>query len=170
MSEGIPEHVDLLKAARQGSQYSGTYSISRMPRLVELLASPRGQVTVNVELDSASKKGAWLSGTVSAEVDVHCQRCMQVMPDIIEAKFELRLIESAHELETLPEEVDAFFVDEVPSSLLAIIEDELILAKPLISMHAPYECDATEYLKDRQVEEDRPVNPFEALKDFKIDG
>lgn len=170
MSEGIPEYVDLIKAARQGSQYAGTYSISRMPRLLEQLASPRGDVTVNVEFDIAGQKGPCLSGTAQADVDVYCQRCMQPMTEVIEAQFELRLLEDEHELELLPEEVDAYHVAEVPSSLLAIIEDELILAKPLISMHAPDECDATEYLKDRQVEEKRPDNPFEALKDFKIDG
>ena len=170
MSEAIPERVDLIKAARQSSQYSGTYSISRMQRLAELLADDSGLATVNIKFDMTGQKDAYLSGTASADVVVYCQRCMQPMSDVIEADFQLRLMENEDELESLPEEVDAYHVAEVPSSLLAIIEDELILAKPLISMHPPYECDATEYLKDRQVKDDRPDNPFEALKDLKIDG
>jgi len=175
MSEGIPEHVDLVRAAKMNRRYKGVFKVAKMLRLCDYLASKNGQVEVDISFSVEGGRGLYLRGHAKAEVEVLCQRCMQVMPHDIETSFELQLVEREHELERVPEEVDALLVAEVPSSLVNIVEDELILGFSIVPMHAEDQCEATSFMKaeqaliEQQKEEEKP-NPFTVLKDFKIEG
>ncbi len=175
MSEGIPEHVDLIRAAKQNSHYRGVFSVAKMPRLCEYLASKNGQAEVDITLDMDGRKGAYLRGHATAKVEALCQRCMQPMPYDIEATFELLLVENEYQLEGVSEDIDTLLITEVPSSLISIIEDELILGFSLVPMHAQDQCEATALMKDKQQLNEQQtgtekINPFTVLKDFKIDG
>ena len=175
MSEGIPAHIDLLRAARSDSQFDGTVKLADMPRLVGMLASKDGLLNVKVKLGLDEQGYAYLHGTASGEAQVYCQRCLQAMPLELEADFELTLVESEYEVERIPEEKDVLVITEVPGSLVNIIEDELILAFPLVQMHEAENCDATGFMKDERKSPDEQAsqekeNPFGVLKDFKLDG
>ena len=175
MSEGIPEHVDLIRAAKQNSHYRGVFSIARMPRLCEYLANKNGQAKVDITLGDEGRNGVYLRGHAVASVNAVCQRCMQPMPYDIETNFELMLVEHEYQLEGVSEDIDTLLITEVPSSLISIIEDELILGFSLVTMHPQDQCEATSLMKgEQQLNEQQTStekeNPFAVLKDFKIEG
>ncbi len=175
MSKAIPEHADLMRAARQNGHYSGAISIARMPRFAEYLASREGQVDVDIRLGTDEHNQAFLQGTANARVQVLCQRCMQPMWHDMQASFRLLLLDSEYQLEGLQDDVDAIVLNEVPTSLYNIVEDELILGITLVPMHDEAQCDAASYMHDEHqsrepaLDEDK-VSPFTVLKDLKIDG
>ena len=68
MSKGIPEHADLMRAARQDSHFSGAIDIARMPRFSEYLASTEGQAEADIRLGTDEHNQAFLQGTASARV------------------------------------------------------------------------------------------------------
>ena len=175
MSKGIPEHADLMRAARQDSHFSGAINIARMPRFSEYLASNEGQVVADIRLGTDEHNQAFLQGTASARVQVLCQRCMQPMWHDMTASFRLLLLDSEYQLEGLQEDVDAMVLTEVPTSLYSIVEDELILGFSLVPMHDEASCEASAYMQDeqqtrQQEQQTEKTNPFTVLKDLKIDG
>jgi uncharacterized protein len=175
MSKGIPEHADLIRAARQDSHFSGAISIARMPRFSEYLASNEGLVEVDIWLGTDEHHQAFLQGTASARVQVLCQRCMQPMWHDMQVSFRLLLVESEYQLEGLQDDVDVIVLTEIPTSLYSIVEDELILGFSLVPMHDEALCEASAYMQDerqsrQQEQQAEKTNPFTVLKDLKIDG
>ena len=175
MSEGIPEYVDLLRIAKPGGHYSGSISVARMPRFIEYLANKEGQINADIIVGTDERRHAFIQGQVNGTVWVTCQRCMQAMQYDIDTSFKLMLVEFEHQLQRIPEDVEAMLVSEVPASLVGIIEDELILGFSLVPMHKEEDCEATSYLQGQRDDSQQEVstekpNPFAVLKDFKSDG
>jgi uncharacterized protein len=175
MSKGIPEYVDLLRIAKPGGHYSGSISVARMPRFIEYLANKEGQINADIIVGTDNRRRAFIKGRVSGTVWVICQRCMQPMQYDIDTSFEMILVEFEHQLERLPDDVEAMLVSEVPASLFSIVEDELILGFSLVPMHKEEDCEATSYLQSEQYDPKQKVsidkpNPFSVLKDFKSES
>ncbi len=175
MSQGIPEHVDLMRAARQDSHYIGSIDIAKMPRFSEYLANQDGQLDVDIRLGTDEHHQAFMEGVASARVQVLCQRCLQPMWHDMKTTFRLLLLDSEYKMEGLQDDVDAIVLTEVPTSLYSIIEDELILGFALVPKHDEALCEAGVYMREQQpsVEQDQTTdkpNPFAVLKDLKIDG
>ena len=174
MSEGIPEHVDLLRIAKSGGHYKGTISVTRMPRFMKSLAKKEGQLNADIIVATDERRQAFIEGHVDGRVWATCQRCMQAMPYEVDVSFDLKLVDSEARLQRLADGVEAIVVTEVPASLIGIIEDELILGFSLVPMHQEEDCEATSYLRKEQDETlqeagtEKP-NPFAVLKDFKLD-
>jgi len=175
MSEGIPERVDLLRIAKPGGHYSGSINVVRMPRFIDYLANKEGQIHADIVIGTDERRHAYIKGQLNGTIWVTCQRCMQPMEYDIDTSFKLMLVEFEHQLERIPEDVDAILVSEVPAPLVSIIEDELILGFSLVPMHKEEDCVATSFLQgqrdnpQQEVGTEKP-NPFAVLKDFKSDS
>ncbi len=83
----------------------------------------------------------------------------------------LGLVVSDEEARQLPEGMEPLLVTESPMPLSEIVEDELILALPLIPMHSPDACKGVEPLRRSRViaesDQERADNPFAVLESLK---
>ncbi len=168
MQSRLPEKCDLFQLAEKGATIKGTWPVSKMTRLLEMLGADSGEAYTEMSF-AKSGRTRYVKGRVSAEVEIECQRCMSLMSFPIDAEFSLAIIETEAQIETLPEEFEPL-ITEGRHFLPDVIEDELILAIPFVLAHETECSDFINAQKEEQranppVEEEKP-NPFAALKDL----
>lgn len=107
---------------------------------------------------------------------MQCQRCMDEVEIAIDSTFTLGVVDSEAFAEKLPEKYEPLLIEEDEKLFLQdLIEDELILALPIVAMHPDQECQ-TSYAGDQAAGEDENLrqaesqqeSPFAMLKDLKI--
>jgi uncharacterized protein len=172
--ERLPVHVDLLRMAETGRLLEGRYAISEMDRLHDSLLDNSGEVTVSLEFGIDAEGIRYMKGRLQTELTLECQRCLQAMQAPIDAEFALGLVRSNDAAELLPSHYEPLLVESDSLFLRDIIEDELLLALPLVAMHEAKQCIDVNALADsadeREVDdsgESKKDNPFAALAALK---
>ena len=166
----LPEQLDFVQAARKASKINGYWPIKRLERLAAMVLDDQGQIEAELEFDVQGRLRT-VSGHVEAKLPVTCQRCMQAMTLELDSQFRLALISDESKAALLPEEFEPLILDEDNRvNIPVMLEDELLLAMPLVVLH---ETDCSDYLqaqKKRQALEDeqglKKDNPFSVLKDL----
>lgn len=140
--------------------------MTAMPRLVELSLDRRGVVDAELSFDVGAGEGLrQMRGRVRAELHVTCQRCLEPMTLVLEIEPRLILLRPG-EREELAQQEDALVVTRaVPLSEL--VEDELLLAMPMIPKHALAQCPAKGRVGQSEPAPPTRGNPFAALKAMK---
>jgi len=173
----LPVHIDPFRMAETRRLLQGQIALADMARLGESLQNTTGEVSVSLEFGIDNEGIRFIHGHIQAEVGLVCQRCLELMRYPIDSEFMLGLVRSTSEAEALPSHYEPLLVDDEPLFLRDIIEDELLLALPIVAMHAPEECSVelnpTPQAEQAQEENDTGAaageNPFAALADLKID-
>jgi len=170
-AQRLPAQIAPYKYARQGMSLKGVLSLAGMERLQGALASPEGQVEVDLEFGRDEQGTYFVRGSLQATVEMVCQRCMEAMPVEITAEIKLGFCGSDGMAEGIPDEYEPCVVEEELIVLSDLVEDELILALPLVALHPDKSCQPwLEQNKaetiEQEVTEERK-NPFDVLKDLK---
>ena len=169
----IPEYLDFVQKADHGAEVRGVWPLQRMPRFAELLQQKDGQVEVDLQFGRQGKLRV-VCGKLSADLFVTCQRCLQAMRYPLQAQFNLALIKDDAQAEALPETFEPLLLDSEEVNLAGVIEDELLLALPLVLVH---EHDCSDYLQQQVTRQKQDAaeaaelkvknNPFAVLKDLR---
>jgi uncharacterized protein len=169
MPEALPVEVDPFHQARQGSRLCGRLELRQMPRLVAMLASPAGEVEVDLTFERDERGTAIITGRATAQVNVTCQRCLGPMPLTQETQIRLGVVRSETEARLLPSDLDPLIVPDGVLRLREMIEDEIILGMPLVPRHDDTACQLHGEWEsvDEEVANAREAGPFSVLKDFK---
>jgi uncharacterized protein len=165
-----PRHLDVAAFAQAAQRLAGQWPLREFKRLLlDALPvgsdDPAGSVTWSArgELRRAPGGGEeiWLHLTAGTSLRLACQRCLQPMTVALETRPRLRFVFGEEQAERLDEESD----DDVLAldkalDLRDLVEDELILALPLVPRHdrcpVPLPAGAAEA-------EAQPRHPFAAL-------
>ncbi len=147
--------IDPYAFATQGRSLDGGVSVLALPRLIPLLATDDGQeiarYTVDYSLlfgvDEGGVRG--VLGTLKTTLPMVCQRCMGEMLLVVTVDVQLGMVNSRQAAQTLPESYDPLVVTDEGTTLETIIEDELILALPLVAMHEINDCSQSEAFFDK---------------------
>lgn len=150
--------IDSAAFARTGGQREGLWPVERMERLAAEAALPvagreaRWAVQGQRRSSSAGAGGAvsrdaaghrpvltqdWLLLSVDAVMPLVCQRCLQPVEVPLVVRRDFRFV--ADEAQALAEDDEAeedLLVADAHFDLAALIEDELLLALPLVPTHA----------------------------------
>jgi len=170
MLRRLPERIEPIRYATMGRMLEGQVALAGMHRLAPSLNSQTGLVNAELILGVDDSGVRYLRGTISTELGVVCQRCMQAMQLFVDTEFALGLVTSREQADMLPEEYEPLIVDEQTMSLTEIIEDELILVMPIAPMHPVDECTGRQmnYENDPEaIPAEGPQNPFSVLKKLK---
>lgn len=192
MSNALPQYFDPRRLAAQGIRSAGTIDSAGMERLGESLAGS-APVDVTVELQVFEDEGGRVrvTGTVAATLQLTCQRCMEPAAIPVSGEFSLVPVATADEAEGVPDDAEPLILEKGPQvSLRELVEDELILALPVIARHEDIEeCGsrarilaeiqqaATDEHVDEQetggtvehAQDEERKNPFDVLKKLKTD-
>ena len=149
-------------------------TLKEMPRFVELLADKEGIVEVDLQLGIDSQRISFLCGHLQTEINVMCQRCTNSMRVRLETEVNLGFVPNEEKAEQLPEGYEPYIVTEDMIALASIVEDELILALPIVSVHSDQTCQPwleknkkELAIADEQAE--KKENPFAVLAGLKRD-
>jgi len=163
MRQYLPRAADFLQLAENNRQFEGTMSINELERLHDVLNSTEGDVSVALKF--GWKYGIRsLTGSVSADLDLICQRCLNPMKINIRGDFCLALIEDTAEIDDLPNDMEPYVIEGDKQSIDDVVIDELLLSIPLVVKHDD-EC--TDYMshEDDAVDTDT-YKPFASIKDL----
>ncbi|MGA9855927.1 MAG: YceD family protein [Gammaproteobacteria bacterium] len=141
-----------------------------MPRLAAAVADIRS--LANAELQAMHDGGQLtVHGEVEANLLLTCQRCFGSMHFPVKAEFNLAWVRNENEALRLPDMYEPLLSASGRVKLAELIEDELLLALPMVALHAlPQECSTGVHAASRQTVADAKAArraPFAALKALK---
>lgn len=171
MSAGtLPPYVDAQKWADREAVIDQVYPLSAFPRLSEGVVGDEGQISVHCRFYRDQQHLIVLEGRIKAELPLICQRCLDAVLTAVDTDFQLWLLRDEEAADRLPDDADYLVQDEEGRVALAdALEDELILALPLVPMHD--DCDALPLaqVESEVVETPKRENPFQVLAGFKVE-
>lgn len=167
----IPVSINPLHAAQSRSDFQGVIPGRLLKRLNELCAGDCSDVTVSLECGVDLQGIVYLRGKAVTELTLTCQRCMTLFNTEVTVDFCFSPCRNEAEIDELPDAYDPIEPNDIGEIRLhQLIEDELIIAMPLIPMHDNVNCNQGS--KDvvvgevNLVQEERP-NPFAVLEKLK---
>lgn len=166
----LPIAVDPVKCAQKALEYEGILGANQVQRLAESTAGVNSDVEARVSFSIDAQGLAVIEGTASVAVTLECQRCNELFQHQCVATFLYSPVKSASQAEQLPEAYEPIELDEFGElALHDLIEDELILALPLVAMHPPAECSRgdSEMVYGELKQADERPNPFAVLEKLK---
>jgi uncharacterized protein len=170
MSTNLPETVDAVRMLSGRRCFDGRLPIAAFPRFAEALQRSEGEVSYALEFGSDGLGVDFLEIRAQCSPWLVCQRSLEPYQQPVELLQRLGLIRRETDEAGLPEGYEALLLPEDRHlNLRELIEDELILALPLIPAREDVELPA-QYLEDPDAVEAEPKpNPFAALAALKKD-
>ena len=171
MKEGSdPRAVELTALCRSGGSLRGEWPQAGMARLADSLAVVDTEpapvawsATGRLRRVAGGEAEVWLHLTADTTVALQCQRCLQALDEALHVDRHFRFVRGEAEAARLDEESEDDILELPPRlDLHALVEDELILALPLVPRHG--RCPAPLPMPRDVSEPEAPApNPFAAL-------
>jgi len=171
-----PLLIDNIAFAKRNEHLAGSLSLADCPRLAELLASQSSDdgetvslkesaqdssinFTLNGETNAAGQH--FLHLALSGTLITYCQRCLEQMPLNLNLSFDYQISDiNADDADAAEfEDSDEYDMQEASQAmdLLALIEDEIIMATPIAPLHEGNCAHGT-------MQSGEKPNPFAVLK------
>ncbi|MBR9906563.1 MAG: 23S rRNA accumulation protein YceD [Gammaproteobacteria bacterium] len=167
----IPITVDPVKSAGKQLTYIGLVPGTSLARLQELLAEPCPDVDVSLGFDVDEQGIKRIQGEAQVTVCAHCERCGDAMTMPLSCTFIYAPVTKRQTATDMPEEYEPVELDELGEvNLHALVEDELILAMPVVVKHDERECRVDSNAMQWGEIDDSPEakdNPFAVLQELK---
>ena len=167
----IPPHVDPRKLADRVATLRGELQLSELERLAGALEDDQGTVHVSLEFGRDEQRTLVIRSELDVEVKMVCQRCLEPVVLPIHSECDYAVVSEGSNSQHLPKGYDVLEVGEDPLDLLALVEEELLLALPIVPLHDPEICQAplgSDEPEPIENEETRS-NPFSVLAQLKRD-
>lgn len=129
--------IDLRALARDGRLVQGEVPVSRLVRLAGSVLEPSGTVVFSFQGERDDEGKLYVDLRIQAGLVLECQRCLGALEWPCDVQNRLLLLRPG---DPLPEDelendaVDALEVEPL-TDLLALVEDEVLLALPLVPRH-----------------------------------
>jgi uncharacterized protein len=169
MSAGLPETLDAWRMLAASRRFEGTLPLAAMPRLRDALEQPEGECRYVLEFDRGELNVPYVEIRAQAELPLICQRSLQRFLLPVQIVQRLGLVAREEQEAELPEGYE-MLVPEADGTIhpLELIEDELILAIPVVPMDPRSDpVELTWPPIEEAVEQETSVNPFAALASLK---
>jgi len=169
-SKVLPKVVEPRKLAQLEAVFQGDIPIGELPRLSDAIVSAdKVYAHLTFSIDEEGRK--MLEGTVEGQAKIQCQRCMEAMDYTIKADVHLAVVWDEEQAKSLPKHIEPWVVPEPEAELYSILEEELLLALPIVAYH-DYPCIDQSLLSAGEPEPDSSnevENPFQILEKLKKD-
>ena len=167
MSVTLPSSVDAWREVRARRSFQGQLPVSAFSRLGEVVASPEGDVTYELDFGRDEFGVAYVAVRAKAGLTLICQRSLEPFQLPVEVDARLGLIVEESEAASLPPGYEALLVEQDGKlDPIATIEDELLLALPLVPVNPDHELpdDVLGSDGDDTTPQEKSENPFAALR------
>jgi uncharacterized protein len=167
MNSVLPESVDAWRMVQARRSFQGRLPLASLPRLRGSLAATDGAVDFDLEFGKDDLGVAHLRVRADASLPLTCQRTLEVFRLPVHVDSRLGLI--AHEADeaALPGGYEPLLTADGALHLADVIEDELILALPVVPVKPGAEREASAFAGAVQEAVGEPENPFAVLQSLK---
>ena len=168
MSVSLPDIVDADRMVAARRSFQGSLPIATMSRLVEALAAPVGAVAYELDFGKDGFGVSFLALHATTELNLICQRSLESFFLAVTLDLRLGLITREEDEAGLPPDYEALLTRDGQICLAEVIEDELLLAVPLIPIK-PGQEESDVVWSTGPLSEPEPVrvNPFATLDRLK---
>jgi uncharacterized protein len=161
----VPRVIEPRKFAQQGLQVAGEIPVESLERLAQMAVAVNS-VAVTLEF-SVVEKHRVVTGQYDGRVVMQCQRCLEPVELHLAGDVSLAMVWKEDGAKQLPAEYEPWVVPEDQADLYEIIEEELLLALPLVPTH-DYDCmDRSSLAPEGLAESREQNNPFQVLARLK---
>lgn len=175
----LAKYLDLNKWANNDQaeyHWQGTLQLDQLPRIAALpdnTLAPSGELPSQVAVDlSIRQSGSVLLWSLHTDGILWqtCQRCLEPVAVPLTIDSEFALLQDESQAALVSEDTETILLDEITDderlNLLAMIEDELLVALPLAPKHAQCRMAVTQAgeLPEAAVQQDNPFAVLAALK------
>jgi uncharacterized protein len=168
MAPALPDRVDSEHLADDSMVLERVYPLGEMRRLQNLLADARGSVRARFAFAKLGVGRAGATVAVEATPQLVCQRCLQGFAYAVAGSSEIEFSSGPDE-GAANSQREVYATNEGWLSLRELAEEELLLALPVVAMHAPQTCAQAQTGEaggeTQDVSGDRS-RPFAALQDL----
>jgi len=170
----LPVEINPFRLIEQRKVLQGTISLQQLPRLLELAMQSEGEFEVQLDFSRSDSQLPQVTGAVKGQVALQCQRCLA--PVMVEVDTESVVVLTESETDRRPEEAghELYIVQNERLFLQDFIEDEILLALPVVPRHEQCELvrplgetEADAAITTDTAQADEKENPFAILKDWK---
>ncbi len=139
MSEGWSKLLDIGPLADGRAHIDFSIPLKEFPRVLPLLAGSEGDARGRVDF-SREERLAVAEVTVAADVTLLCQRCLAPLKWPLNSSGRAALVATVAEGERVPETLETVLAPEHRASIRDLVEEELLLALPLVPRHENDGC------------------------------
>jgi uncharacterized protein len=166
MSATLPPVVDAWRMVAAGRCFDGAVDLAGMARLRDSLTDTDGDCRYSLEFGRDDRDQAFVDIRLSARLPMQCQRSLERYLQEVRVEQRLGLITAEAQEAALPEGCEPLLLPESGELRpLDLIEDELILALPLVPINPESTAPADGWNQD-EIEAEKP-HPFAALAGLK---
>lgn len=170
--------LDVAAFIADGEALSGSWPGEQLQRLADLQAPPQDTPLADVAWQAQGERRAvtggeaelWLALRAQAPVWLTCQRCLQPMAQPLDVDQRIRFVHGEARAEALDAEIeDDVLALSKSLDLRALVEDELLLALPIVPRHGVCPQPLPVALGSVPAPDDvpEPAHPFAALQRLK---
>ena len=169
--QAIPDTVDAWRMVTARRTFQGSLPVAGLSRLVEALADPTGTVDYDVEFGRDELGVAFFAIRARTELRLTCQRSLEPFALPVAIDTRLGLIVREEEEAGLPPGYEPLLLESAEFNPADVIEDELLLALPLIAVKPGLEeSEASWSTGPDEAPEPERKNPFAVLDRLKKSG
>lgn len=137
----LPVQFNPIRYAEQRRLITGEMPLRGMSRLAELLLDSSESVRVTLQCDIDSDGYRIVSGELATTLQLSCQRCLEPVRLPLQLTIALAAVMDERAAEQLPSHYEPLLLSADGSCFLRdLIEDELLLALPVITRHPEGAC------------------------------
>lgn len=132
---------NLFKLADQHKTLRLSVLLSEMPNLavaVEAGTDPDAQIDLQFGRDSRGYRT--ISGSITMNVSLICQRCNQLLTLRLSIEPLLALVRNDAQAKSLPDDYEPCIVEGDFFPIADLVEEELLLALPMVPKHDDVQC------------------------------
>jgi DUF177 domain-containing protein len=163
--------VDAERMVAGRRSFEGVLPVAALPRLAQALADDSGEVAYRLDFGRDELGGPRVHVRLSAGLTLECQRTLEPFEWPVTVDTQLGLLASEDEAAALPGDCEPLLLAHGTLSPMRVIEDELLLALPLVPVKPGSEILKGEWNTPdhhpREAGRDETVTqPFAALRDM----
>lgn len=166
----LPLMIDPVRSAQRRLDYRGIYTPVQVKRVAGSVVSIDSDVACSLSFFVDEQRLVVLKGTTTVSVTLKCQRCEKSFRYKVDVSWCFSPVVNDNQAKALPETCEPVNLNEAGEiDLLALMEDEIILALPIFPVHDSEHCEvsATDMVFGNLPEEAEKPNPFAVLASLK---
>lgn len=130
----LPETVDAWRMVSARRAFEGTLPVASLSRLADAVARADGDVAYTLQFDRDEFGTGYIDVHAQADLILTCQRTLDEFSQRVRVDTRLGLIKNENEEAALPPGCEPLLLGSEPLCPAAVIEDELLLALPLVAV------------------------------------
>jgi uncharacterized protein len=136
----LPVQINHRRFVSDNAKLQGIIPLQRFERFIALVEDEAGEVEAQLEFKKARKHRSLVIGQLRTKVSVICQNCMAPTQIELDTELSVLVVNSEEALAQLHEDDDGLVCEDELILLVDLLEDELILALPMVGKHEEGKC------------------------------